>query len=74
MAYNATETLVGDGLLTVSEATAFLRLSRSTLYTLMDAGELAYVRIGRSRRIPRRALIDLAAVSLRGDFPGRIGN
>ena len=67
MVYNATEALVGDGLLTVSEAIAFLRLSRSTLYTLMDAGELAYVRIGRARRIPRQALIKLAAAHLNGD-------
>ena len=28
MIHNTTEALVGDGLLTVSEATAFLRLSR----------------------------------------------
>jgi len=70
MLHNATEVLVGDGLLTVSEATAFLRLSRSTLYTLMDEGELAFVRIGRARRIPRRALIDLAAAHLNGDSSG----
>ena len=70
MIHNATEALVGDGLLTVSEATAFLRLSRSTLYTLMDQGELAFVRIGRARRIPRRALIVLAAAHLNGDSSG----
>ncbi len=69
MVHIATETLVGDGLLTVSEAIAFLRLCRSTLYTLMDAGELAYVRIGRARRIPKRALIVLAAAHLNGNSP-----
>jgi excisionase family DNA binding protein len=67
MACITTEALVGDGLLTVSEAIAFMRLSRSTLYTLMDEGELAYVRIGRARRIPKRALIDLAMAHLNGD-------
>ena len=58
--------LVEDGLVTVSEAASFLRLSRSSLYVLMERGELAFVKIGRSRRIPRRALIALAACGLRG--------
>ncbi len=58
--------LVEDGLVTVSEAAAFLRLSRSTLYTLMDSGSLPWVRIGRTRRIPRRALIELAAREMHG--------
>ena len=58
--------LVADGLMTVREAAVFLRLSRSTVYTLMDQGELPYVKLGRSRRIPKRALIELAARGLRG--------
>ncbi len=70
MAHGPTEALVDDGLVKVSEAVAFLRLSRSTVYALMDAGELAYVRIGRARRIPRRALLHLAAVHLNGDAAG----
>ncbi len=70
MAYTAPETLVRDGLLTVPEAITFLRLSRSMLYSLMDAGELAYIRIGRARRIPKRALVDLAATHLKGNLPG----
>jgi hypothetical protein len=32
----------------------------------MDRGELAFVKLGRSRRIPKRALIELAARELRG--------
>lgn len=63
------ETLVRDGLLTITEAIAFLRLSRSTLYSLMDVGELAYIRIGRARRIPGSALVDLAATRLKGGLP-----
>ncbi len=58
--------VVSDGLLRVGEAAAFLSLSRATLYTLMDRGELPFVKLGRSRRIPRRAVIQLAARALRG--------
>ncbi len=58
--------LVEDGLLKVSEAAAFLRLSRSSLYTLMEQGELPFVKLGRSRRIPKRAIVELAARGLRG--------
>ena len=60
--------LVADGLLTVRETAAFLRLSRSTIYSLMDAGDLVYAKLGRSRRIPRRAVIELAARQLRGGW------
>ena len=65
------ESLVADGLMTVTEAAGFLSLSRSTLYTLMDSGRLPYVRIvcnGRraARRIPRKALVALAAAQLVG--------
>jgi excisionase family DNA binding protein len=58
--------LVADGLMKVQEAAEFLRLSRSSLYAMMDAGELAFVKLGRSRRIPKRALVELAARELRG--------
>lgn len=54
------DAMLTDGLLDVREAAEFLRLGRSTVYALMDAGKLGYVRIGRSRRIPRRALVELA--------------
>lgn len=61
--------LLSDGLVTVREAAAFLNLSRSTLYALMEQGRLPYTRIGRARRIPRRALIELAAANLVGPDP-----
>jgi excisionase family DNA binding protein len=61
--------LVRDGLLTVVEAAAFLRVSRSTLYALMDKGALVYVKIGTARRIPKRALIDVAVANLQGETP-----
>ena len=58
--------VVEDGLLKVPEAAAFLSVCRTTVYLFMERGELPFVKIGRSRRIPRRAVVDLAARRLRG--------
>ena len=66
--------LVQDGLMTIREAVAFLRLGRSTLYGLMERGDLPYARIGARRLIPRRALVDLAASHLRGGAVPTAGN
>ena len=41
----------GSLLLKVSEAAAALRISRASIYRLFDAGELAWVQIGASRRV-----------------------
>src|SRR5258708_11453030 len=66
------ESIVADGLMTVAECATFLRLGRSTIYNLMDSGSLPYVRLsgreGRraARRIPRKAVIALAAAHLVG--------
>ncbi|MGO9157851.1 helix-turn-helix domain-containing protein [Mycobacterium sp.] len=38
-------------LLTIPEAAAFLRISRSSIYRLFDAGELRWVRVCASRRV-----------------------
>ena len=59
------EEIVSGGLMRVAEASDFLGLSKSTVYGLMGRGELPWVKLGRARRIPRRAVIDLAAGSLR---------
>lgn len=56
--------LVGDGLKRVPEAAAFLGVSRSHVYMMMEQGTLPFVKLGRSRRIPWRALIELAASNL----------
>jgi excisionase family DNA binding protein len=64
--------LVADGLWTIPEAADFLRISRSRLYDLMNSGELAFVKLGRSRRLPRRAVVDLATRGLCGG--ARVGN
>jgi excisionase family DNA binding protein len=61
-----TETLVtGDGLVKVApDAVELTGMSKSWLYAAMERGDLAYVKLGRSRRIPRAALRDLMARNL----------
>ena len=39
-------------LLSVKEAADLIGLGRSTIYKLMDSGTLAFVHVGKSRRIP----------------------
>jgi excisionase family DNA binding protein len=58
--------LVQNGSFTLKEARDFSKLSISTLYALMGRGELAFIKIGRSRRIPVNALVELAAKNLIG--------
>ncbi len=48
--------LMAEGLVTIKEASEYLRLQRSTIYSIMERAELPYVKMGKSRRIPRRAL------------------
>lgn len=43
-------------LYTPREAAALLSLSRTTLYELMGSGALAFIRIGRARRLPASSL------------------
>jgi excisionase family DNA binding protein len=45
--------------LTAREAAAILRVGRNQLYQAVARGELGSVRIGRSIRIPKQALLDL---------------
>jgi excisionase family DNA binding protein len=58
--------LISDGLATVIDASKFLRIGRSKVYDMMDRGELTYSKIGRCRRIPWKAIHQLAANSLVG--------
>lgn len=53
--------MLAEGLDRLVDAERFTRLSRAKLYQLMNDGVLPFVKIGRCRRIPHRALIDLVA-------------
>ena len=55
------DALFVDGALRVRDAVAFSGLSRTALYELIQSGELASVRIGKRRLIPKRALVQLLA-------------
>lgn len=58
--------LLADGAMPVDEAERFSGVKRSFLYDRMAKGELAYVKAGARRLIPRRALVDLLARGLVG--------
>jgi excisionase family DNA binding protein len=45
-----------DELVRIPEAISALRISRSKLYLMMAAGQVAYTKLGRCRRIPRSEL------------------
>ena len=60
--------IVEDGLVTVKAASKFLGVGRTMLYQEMEAGRLPYCKIGRARRIPRRALLEFAAGTLTGGW------
>ena len=44
--------------LTVAEVAAMMRVSKMTVYRLVHAGDLSAVRVGRSFRVPERAVQD----------------
>jgi excisionase family DNA binding protein len=50
---------MADGLMRVPEVARFLGLSRSTVYGLMDSGDMGYIKIGKSRRVHRSELFRL---------------
>ena len=56
------------GLVSVAEAARYLGLARSTLYGLMETGQLPYAKFGRARRIPHRAIVTLAESAMRGGW------
>lgn len=52
--------------MSVRQVGEFLRVSRSIIYELMADDVLPFVKIGRARRIPRRAVLEFAAAHLNG--------
>ncbi|HET7475507.1 MAG TPA: helix-turn-helix domain-containing protein [Dermatophilaceae bacterium] len=44
--------------LTVAEVASIMRVSKMTVYRLVHAGDLPAVRVGRSFRVPERAVND----------------
>ena len=48
--------LFADGLMNVKEAAKFLTVSRTKVYELMAEQDLPYVKMGKTRRIPKVAL------------------
>lgn len=51
-------------LLTVSEASERLGIGRSHFYELLRSGEILSVRLGRSRRVPLKALEEFAEAKI----------
>lgn len=45
-------------LLTVAEVAKHLRVSKMTIYRLVESGDLGSIKVGRSIRIPQKALDD----------------
>lgn len=47
--------------LTVSEVADYMRLSRMTVYRMIERGEIPALRVGKSFRVPRVALEQIVA-------------
>lgn len=52
------ETVCEDGVLTLDEAAAFLKCSRRSITDYIACGKLGYTTVGRTRKIPRKALVE----------------
>jgi len=50
-------------MLRAAEVALLLGISRSTVFRLIESGEIPAVRIGRSIRVPRRWVLQQAAVA-----------
>jgi excisionase family DNA binding protein len=50
-----------DGTMTVDDAVKFSGVGRTSLYKMMNAGDLAFTKVGVRRLIARRALVELLA-------------
>ncbi|MGC5582846.1 helix-turn-helix domain-containing protein [Ornithinimicrobium sp. W1679] len=52
--------------MTVAEVAAVMRVSKMTVYRLVHSGELPAVRVGRSFRVPEKAVHDYLRESYHG--------
>ncbi len=59
--------------LTVEEAADVLRISRGSAYEAIRADEIPHVRIGRTIRVPRHALLSLLLFRSRSEREGAPG-
>ena len=59
MQKSRSDEIIKDGLERVSDTARFLGVSRSHVYQLINEGILPSVKIGKSRRIPVRAVREL---------------
>jgi len=50
---------------TVAEVADMLRVSRMTIYRMLESGEITYIVVGRSFRIPRAAYREFVQFSIR---------
>lgn len=55
-------------LITVEEVAKQLGVSRTTVYEVMDRGELPYVKIGRSRRVSQQAINSYIEANTKGGW------
>jgi excisionase family DNA binding protein len=55
--------LAGTQFLTVAEVAGLMRVSKMTVYRLVHGGELPAVRVGRSFRVPAKAVHDYLETS-----------
>ena len=53
--------------LTVAEVAVMMRVSKMTVYRMVHSGELPAMRVGRSFRVPERAVEDFLSAGL-GDW------
>lgn len=53
--------------LTVAEVAAMMRVSKMTVYRMVHSGELPAMRVGRSFRVPERAVEEFLSAGL-GDW------
>jgi excisionase family DNA binding protein len=60
--------LTADGFADVHKAAEYLSMSRSSIYKLMDSGDLTFAKFGKSRRIPWRALRQYAERCMTGNM------